>query len=311
MHSYAVKKLLVIGGTGLLGQYVVLEAAGRGWGVTATYHDMEEKLDTANLVQLDVRNEDEVHRTINDLRPDFVILAGGLTDLDHCETHPQDAWAVNAEGTLNVAAACKVVNVPLMYISTDAVFNGEKGEHYYEFDTPDPQNIYAKTKLEGERLTVDADYRNIVCRIATLYGWNRFAEKPNFVTWALGELRASRPLDLYTDRRSGPTYAPHCAKVLMAMIEKGARGIYHVSGHECLDRYEMGLKVAEVFELDAGLCRRATFDESKMIARRGKNLCLSVQKAEGEFDLRMIKFEDGLRAMRATEPGTENGSEIF
>lgn len=311
MYSHVVNKLLVIGGTGLLGQYVVLEATGRGWAVTATYHDSDEKLGTANLVHLDVRDENEVRHTINDLRPDFVILAGGLTDLDYCETHPQDAWAVNAEGTLNVAASCKLANVPLMYISTDAIFNGEKGEHYYEFDTPDPQGIYAKTKLEGERLTVDADYRNIVCRIATLYGWNRLAEKPNFATWALGELRAGRPLDLYADRRSSPTYAPHCAKVLMTMIEHGARGIYHASGNECLDRYEMGLKVAEVFELDASLCRRSTSDESNTIARRGKNLCLSVQKTEGEFDLRMIKFEDGLRSMRSTEPGTENGSEYF
>jgi dTDP-4-dehydrorhamnose reductase len=290
---------------------MVLEATARGWGVTATYHDMDDKLGTANLVHLDVRDESEVRQTINDVRPDFVILAGGLTDLDYCETHPQEAWAVNAEGTLNMAASCKLANVPLMYISTDAIFNGEKGEHYYEFDTPDPLSIYAKTKLEGERLTIDADYRNIVCRIATLYGWNRFHEKPNFTTWALGELRAGRPIDLYADRRSSPTYAPHCANVLLTMIERGARGTYHTSGNECLDRYKMGLKVAEVFELDASLCRKASAEGTDDPAPRGKNLCLSVQKAEGEFDLRMIKFEDGLRSMRSTEPGTENGSDVF
>jgi dTDP-4-dehydrorhamnose reductase len=97
-------KLLVIGGTGLLGQYLVLEANGRGWDVTSTYHDHDDKLGTAHQVHLDVRDENEVRGTINDLRPDLVILAGGMTDLDECETHPQEAWEVNAEGTLNVAA---------------------------------------------------------------------------------------------------------------------------------------------------------------------------------------------------------------
>jgi dTDP-4-dehydrorhamnose reductase len=309
MHPHIVNSLLVIGGTGLLGQYLVLEGNLRGWKVTSTYHDHDDKLSTASTVHMDVRDEDEVRRTINDLRPEAVILTGGMTDLDECETHPQEAWAVNAEGTLNVAATCKLADIPLMYISTDAVFNGEKDEHYFEFDTPDPMGIYGQTKLEGERLTLDADYRNIVCRISTLYGWNRQSDKLNFVTMILKELRAGRPVDLYADRRSAPTYAPHCAKVLLSMFEKGARGVYHTSGRECLDRYEAGLKVAEAFGLDPSLCRRASSDDVPRVARVGKNLCLSVQKAEGEFDLRMMTLEEGLRAMKETEPGTEDDSE--
>jgi dTDP-4-dehydrorhamnose reductase len=295
MHLQSVNRLLVIGGTGLLGQYLVLEGNAQGWDVIATYHDHDAQIGNKNLVHLDVRDEDEVRRTINELRPQLVILAGGMTDLDECETHPQEAWAVNAEGTLNVAATCKLASVPLMYISTDAVFSGQNTEPYYEFDSPDPLGIYAQTKLEGERLTLDADHRNMVCRVSTLYGWNRVTDKKNLVTWVVSELRAGRPVDLHADRRSNPTYAPHCAKALLTMFEKGGRGLYHASGRECFDRYEVGLKIAEAFGLDPSLCRKASSDDLPRPAPRGKYLCLNVQKAEGEFDMRMLPLADGGR----------------
>jgi len=304
-----VNRLLVIGGSGLLGQNLVLEAESRGWETTATYHDHDEQIGTSRLLHLDVRDEDEVRAVLRQVWPEQVILAGGMTDLDECERRPGDAWAVNAEGTLNVAAACKLANIPMMYVSTSAVFNGEKGEPYYEFDTPDPLGIYAQTKLEGERLTLDADYRNAVCRVSDLYGWNRRSDKANFITWVLGELREGRPIDLYADRKSTFTYAPHCAKVLLSVMEKEGRGIYHAAGRECLDRYEAGLMIAREFGLDTSLCLEGTSDDAPTVARRGKNLCLNVQKAEAEFDLRMMTFADGLKAMRETEPGTEDGSE--
>jgi dTDP-4-dehydrorhamnose reductase len=309
MHVHCVNRLLVIGGTGLLGQYLVLDGNARGWEVLSTFHNHDDRLGTKNLMHLDVRDEDEVRRSINALKPTWVVLTGGLTDLEECETHPQEAWAVNAEGTLNVAATCKLASIPLMYISTDAVFNGENTEPYYEFDSPDPQGIYAQTKLEGERLALDADYRNVVCRVSSLYGWNRQTDKQNLVTWALTEMRAGRPVELYADRMSCPTYAPHCAKILLTMLEREARGLYHTSGRECIDRYQAGLRIAETFGFDATLCRKATSDDHPRIAKRGKYLCLNVQKAEGEFDLRMMAFKDGLREMKETEPGTEDGSE--
>ncbi|MBI0583281.1 MAG: SDR family oxidoreductase [Methanomassiliicoccus sp.] len=298
-------KLLIIGGTGLLGQYLVLEAYQRGFEVTATFHDNDAKLGTRSLVHLDVRDEAEVNEVVRSTSPEVVILAAGITDLDRCENNPQEAWAVNAEGAYNVTAACKSADIPMMYISTDAVFNGHKSERYYEFDTPDPLGIYAQTKLEGERLALDADHRNTVARVSLLYGWNRTSEKKNFVTWAIEEMRARRPVPLFTDRLTTPTYAPHCAQVLLKMLRGGSRGIYHVSGPDCMDRFEMGMAIAQEFGLEQSLCQRGSVNDADLAARRGRNLCLSSQKAESEFDLRMMHFRDGIKAMRSTEPGHE------
>ena len=302
-------RLLIIGGTGLLGQYLMLEAYQRGWEVTATYHDNDAKIGTRTLVHLDVRDEGEVGEVIRSARPEAVIHAAGITDLDVCETNPQEAWEINAEGTLNVAATCKVNEIPLLYVSTDAVFNGHKSERYQEIDPPDPLSIYAQTKLEAERITLDADHRNMVTRVSLLYGWNRVLAKENFVTWALTRLRNGMEIPLFVDRRNCPTYAPYCAKVLLKMMERGGRGLYHVAGADCLDRYEMGLKVAEVFGFTPSLCRISSMEEAGLIARRGKNLCLSSQKAEGEFGVRMMGFEEGLKAMLSTDPSNPSEDE--
>lgn len=298
-------KLLIIGGTGLLGQYLVLEASQPGWEVTATYHDNDAKLGTKNLVHMDVRDEAEVNEVLRAAQPEAVIHTAGITDIDHCENNPQEAWEVNAEGTYHVVSACKAAGVPVLYVSTDAVFNGQKEERYYEFDTPDPLSIYAQTKLEAERLTLDADHRNTVARISLLYGWNRLLEKRNFVTWLIDEMRVGREVELFTDRRTTPTYAPHCAQVLLKMVRGGSRGLYHVAGADCMDRYEMGMAIADVFGLKCGLCKHGSVQSANLVAKRGRNLCLSSQKAEAEFDIRMMHFRDGLKAMRSTEPGHE------
>jgi dTDP-4-dehydrorhamnose reductase len=298
-------KLMIIGGTGLLGQYLVLEASQRGWEVTATYHDNDAKMGTRTLVHMDVRDEAEVNEVIRSAVPNAVIHTAGITDLDVCENNPKEAWEVNVEGTFAVASVCKNAGVPMLCVSTDAVFNGQKGERYYEFDTPDPLGIYAQTKLEAERLTLDADHRNTVARISLLYGWNRLSEKRNFMTWLLEEMRAGNQVELFTDRKTTPTFAPHCAQVLLKMLQGGSRGIYHVAGPDCMDRYEMGMAVADVFNLKCALCKQGSVKNADLIARRGANLCLSSQKAESEFDLRMMHFRDGLKAMRSSEPGSE------
>jgi dTDP-4-dehydrorhamnose reductase len=254
---------------------------------------------------MDLRDEDEVRATIHAENPKQVIHAAGITDLDRCETNPSEAWSVNAEGTFHVASVCQTAKIPLLYTSTDAVFNGQKGEKYYEFDTPDPLGIYAQTKLEAERITLDASHKNTVARLSLLYGWNLLSDRWSFVTWVVSELKAGRPVKLFTDRRTTPTYAPHCAQALLKMAAGGSRGLYHVGGPDCMDRFEMGMAIADIFGLDAKLCQRASVNEAELAAPRAKNLCLSSQKVEAEFAFRMMHFRDGLKAMRSTEPGHE------
>lgn len=295
------QRVMIIGAAGLLGQYLSAKAVERGLDVTATFNRTRPEQKEVPLVHLDITDPDAVDTVISKAAPDVVFLPSALTSVDHCETHPQQAWAVNAEGTFNVASACKNVGARLFYVSTDYVFNGEKGEKYYEFDTPDPINVYAQTKLEGERLTLDANRRNIVARVSVLYGWNRVSDKTNFVTWAINEMRRGIEVKLFGDQNVTPTYAPNAADVMLKMAQENGTGLYHVAGPNCLSRYEMGLRIAEEFGLDASLCKKVRTEDVELPAKRGRVTCLDINRAQAEFNITMSSFATGLAEMRATE----------
>jgi dTDP-4-dehydrorhamnose reductase len=189
----------------------------------------------------------------------------------------------------------------VLYVSTDYVFSGAKGSPYMEFESPDPLSIYARTKLEGERLAMDASTRNIVCRVSVLYAWNRVSQKQNFVTWVIDSLRRGKEVPLFHDQIVSPTYAPYCAKVLLGLLESNSRGVFHTSGPDCVSRHDIGMKIAEVFGLDASLIKKTATDDSGLVAKRPYCSCLDVRKVEGELNMKMLSLEEGLRDMRSTE----------
>lgn len=295
------QRVMIIGAAGLLGQYLTAKAVERGLDVTGTFRSTRPEQKEVPLVHLDITDPYAVETAIARASPDVVFLPSALTNVDECETHPQQAWAVNAEGTFNVASACKSVGARLFYISTDYVFNGEKGEKYYEFDTPDPVSAYGQTKLEGERLTLDANRRNIVARVSVLYGWNRVSGKTNFVTWVINELRRGSEVKLFGDQSVTPTYVPNAADVMLTMAEMNGAGLYHVAGPNCMNRFEMGLRIAEEFGLNVSLCKRVRTEDVALPAKRGRVTCLDINRVQAEFNITMTSFAAGLADMKATE----------
>jgi len=134
--------LLVTGARGMVGSYVEEVFGG-------------EKLVMTDIPEMDVTDKDKVFGLVSKHRPDFVLHLAAETDVDLCETKIDHAYRVNAIGAYNVALACKEFGAKIIYISTGGVFNG-KGKHVNtEFDAPDPQNVYAKAKYEGEKLIKD------------------------------------------------------------------------------------------------------------------------------------------------------------
>ncbi|MDH7507809.1 MAG: dTDP-4-dehydrorhamnose reductase [Methanomassiliicoccales archaeon] len=290
-------RIAVIGASGLLGQYVVSEAGTKGHEVLGTFRNVPAQFEGVRTEFLDITNHDQVESVLGKFEPDQVILSAAQTNVDLCEKNPSEAWSINAEGTLNVASFCQSIGAKLLYVSTDYVFNGMKKGRYSESDDPDPLGIYAQTKLEGERITLDSSSVNLVCRVSTLYGWNRVSKKRNFVTWVIESLRRGESISLFADQFVSPTYAPHCAHVLVSLLECGAHGIYHTSGPDCLSRYEIGLKVAEVFQLDNSLIRAISTKDSGLVARRPCYSCLDVEKVEEKLGFKMLSLIDGLRRM--------------
>ncbi len=297
------ERLLVVGASGLLGSRLVSEARLRGrYEVHGTYNPVVDGRDFEGLEPLDMCSEEEVGRLFDRLRPEVVVLTAAMTDVDGCERRPELAHRVNAEGPRIVAGVCGGHGSRLVHVSTDYVFDGEKGAKYTEEDEPRPISVYGASKLAGERAVLSVLPEAVVARTAVLYGWNPLEDKDNFVTWVLRKLRAGEKATLFEDQRISPTFADDLARTLLDLAKRNVKGIWHVSGPDCLDRPTCGWMIAMEFGLDERLIMPVPSSSVPLPARRPKDSCLDVSKVESLLGRRMMSFEPGLKAMRESEP---------
>jgi len=298
-------RLLVIGGSGLLG-FKVAELAVDEFEAYSTYNFRPAKLEGCNFVKLDKTLRDDTLAMVKKIKPDVVIDTAALHDVDYCETHRDEAWKVNVEGTRNVADACKKVGAKMIFISTDYVFDGKKG-FYSEDDAPNPLHYYAQTKLEGENVVKGAGIKYAIARPSVIYGWNpselaglksSSGKSMNFVIWAVNKLKKKEEINIVTDQYSSPTLADNLAEVLLVLSKSKKQGVYHTAGKSCLNRFTFAKKIAEVFEFDGSLIKPVTSDMFKQVAERPKRCCLDVSKAERELKVKFLTVEEGLMRMK-------------
>jgi len=280
------EKLFITGGSGLLGS----KFRDGEYETIKTHHQNPSK----NSVLLDITSKEDTKKKITSLSPDVVIHTAALTDVDYCEDHHQEAWNVNAKGTENIVNACKKIDCKLIYVSTDFVFDGEKG-NYTEKDETNPLNYYALTKLNGEEFVRNSNLDYAITRVSVLYGWH---EKPNFVTWVMGELKKNKKINIVTDQYNSPTLADNAAEALIRIYEKDKSGIYHVAGDERISRFHFAVNIAEIFNLDGDLINPIRSDELIQRARRPKDTSLCVEKAKRDLKMDLLNTKEGLREMR-------------
>lgn len=291
------KSLLVIGGKGLLGQYVTARARGHH-SVIATCRPPTPPLQRVAAEPLDVTDPVAINALVERIRPWGIILAAAPTAVDYCEDHPAEARAVNAQAPAAVAQAARTVGARLIHISTDYVFDGQHGS-YTEDDSPAPLGVYGKTKLEGERGLLAQHPGACVVRMSALYGWNRLSARTNFATWILGELQAGREVPLWTDQVITPTYAGDAAPLLLTLLDRGAQGLFHLASADRLNRFEFGRTLAEVFDLPVAKVKASSMADARLRAARPPDSCLSVGRLRKELGVAMPTARESLRAMRA------------
>ena len=294
------KRLLVIGASGLLGSKIVARGKIR-FNVVGTCNPECDGRSDWRLEPLDMGSKDEVERLVEKVKPEFVILTAAMTNVDACEKEPLKANRVNATGPELVARSCRNAGARLVHVSTDYVFDGSKSRKYREDDVPRPISVYGMSKLAGERAVLSTLPQSVVARTAVLYGWSPLEDKGNFVTWVLKKLRAGEKATLFQDQWISPTFADDLANALLNLVENNASGIWHVAGPDCLDRPGCGRIIAKTFGLDEKLVLPVPSSSVSLPARRPKNSCLDVSKVEKLLNRKMVSFEDGLKIMREQE----------
>jgi dTDP-4-dehydrorhamnose reductase len=287
-----VQKLLITGTSGLLGNKIV-KAAKHNYEVIPTHNT---KPLHPNSVKLEITNLTEALKVFNKLEPNIVIHTASETNVDKCEIEKEHAWKTNAEGTRNIAEACQKVNAKLVCISTDYVFDGEKGL-YDEEDKPNPVNYYGLTKLEGEKQVIKHCKNYAILRTSVLYGWHPW--KQNFTTWIINQLKQGKETTVVNDHYNTPTWAGNLAEIAIEVAERNLHGLYHASGRERISRYEFAKQIARTFNLNADLVKPVKMSQlTAWVAKRPKDSSLNTGKIQKQLKTKPLNITEGLNKMK-------------
>jgi dTDP-4-dehydrorhamnose reductase len=191
--------------------------------------------------EADLTNAEEVRRTLGEIRPEVIVHAAAIPDLDACEADPAKAFLVNVHGTRHVVQTAREWGAAVAYISTDAVFDGKKQIPYLESDPAAPPTVYGRTKLRAEQL-VRALSKHWVFRVSVLFG----PGKTNFVEKGLRRIAAGETYLVAADQVGSATYTLDAARKILEVIEAGRYGLYHLSNSEPCSRLDLARRAAEI-----------------------------------------------------------------
>lgn len=290
-------RVLVTGSGGLLGSKLVPLLASRGYEVVAVYREHPPpgaggvkpvKLDITDWVRL----EDLILKT----RPDVVVHAAAYTDVDGCERDRARAWRVNVEATRSIVRASRVVNAHLVYVSTDYVFDGEKGL-YREGDTPSPVNYYGLTKLVAEELVRSSELLYTVVRPSAIYGVG--GSKKSFAEYVAEKLSRGERVRALVDQYVSPTYNGLLAEALVEIVELRPLGVLHVAGPR-MSRLEFARRVAEALGLPVELVEPASMGElaARWLAKRPRDSSLDTSRARNVLKTPFHDLDIALQCFR-------------
>ena len=247
-------KILIAGAGGMLGKDLAAEL------------ENAHELIKTDVGELDITDLRSVMNFTVKTRPDMIINAAAVTNVDACETEAELAFRVNAVGARNLAAASCELAAPILHFSTDYIFDGEKGSPYIESDAPNPLGVYGKSKLEGEEHVRRHANRHYILRIQSTYG----EHGKNFVTTIIKAAREKGVLTVVNDQRSSPTYTKDVCGFVSRLIEQPGYGTYHVSNSGGPSWYEFAGEIIKQTGLANVKLEPCSAKDYKRPARRPK-----------------------------------------
>jgi dTDP-4-dehydrorhamnose reductase len=287
-------KLLITGASGLYGSKLAQLGVEKGYEVYST--DVQEMKVCGNFVKMDISNKIVVEETFKQVKPDVVIHAATLTDVDKCELNKELAWEINVEGTRNILEAAKAEDTFVIYISTDYVFSGEKGK-YKETDRPNPIQYYGLTKLKSEEL-VKTQEEYFIGRPSVIYGSTSATGKVNFVLWVIETLRKGGRVKIVSDQWNTPTLNTNLAEMTLEAAERRLTGTYHTCGATRVSRFEFAQLIAQTFDLDKNLIDTAKSSDFNWPAKRPTDSSLDTSKAQQILQKKPLEIREALKQLK-------------
>lgn len=271
-------RVLVTGVKGQLGHDVVHELTGRG-------HDAV----GVDIEEMDITNAASVQKVLTDADVDAVIHCAAYTAVDAAEDNEELCRRVNAQGTENIAKVCKSLDIKMMYIGTDYVFNGQGTRAWEPDDEREPLNVYGQTKYEGE-LAVEKNLKKFfIVRIAWVFGVNG----KNFIKTMLNLGKTRDSLTVVNDQIGSPTYTYDLARLLVDMIETDRYGRYHATNEGECSWYEFACEIFRQASM-AVTVSPVSSSEYPAKAKRPTNSRMNKEKLDANGFARLPAWQDAL-----------------
>jgi dTDP-4-dehydrorhamnose reductase len=288
------KKILLTGSSGFLGGHVYQQGKNR-YEICPIYFHNKPIDAPATWRCLDLADQSALMASLEQIQPDIVIHSAAISNLDTCEANPDFAHHVNVDATSYLAEYAARNAVRLIFISSDMVFNGEKGM-YSEDEPVSALAVYGKTKILAEELIRKKCSNYAILRSALIYG-KPAINGTSFSEWIRKRLEKEEKVTLYIDQYRTPILAENLAEAILELAEHDFVGTLHLAGPNRVDRLTFGRQLCQAGNYDENLLQSATIKEGCFAAPRPVDVSLCIKKAQSILATRFLSTEEGLERM--------------
>ena len=291
------ENILITGGSGLLALNWAATMREK-FNITLGLHNRIVNLKDTKSILLNLETKEVLTEVFDELQPQLVIHAAGLTNVEACEANPTFAKYINVDLTKNLVMVCANLNIPMVYISTDHLFSGN--ESLIDEDFPvSPVNVYAKTKAEAEAYVQNTYPEAFIIR-TNFYAWGT-SYRHSFSDMVINNLRAGKKISLFKDIYYTPVLVEPLVHTVHELVQKKAQGIFNVAGDDRISKYDFGLKLAREFNLDNDLIDEGKIIDRQSLVNRPHDMSLSSKKVSNYLGKKMGGLDQHILKLRAQE----------
>lgn len=289
-------RILITGANGLLGQKIVKHCIERNieFLATSTGENRNNDCPNKNFQELDICKKEIVIQLVESFKPTAIINTAAMTNVDACESEKEKCYDINVLGVQNLSDASVKHNIHLVHLSTDFIFDGERGK-YAEDDKANPLSVYGQSKYDSEAILKNATSDNwAVIRTIIVYGKGNNLSRSNLVLWAKEALQKNTELKIVNDQYRSLTWADDLAVACLSAVEKKAKGVFHVSGDEIHSILNWVKIIAKKYNFSTDQIKEISTESLSQAAPRPPKTGFNLSKAKRELDYRPTPFLETL-----------------
>lgn len=291
-------KVAITGASGMLGA-AILDRFSDHFQVFATSRSKGLCRNNITWTLFDILDQEKLTHWLIQDKPDVVIHCAAMVNVDECEKEITKAEALHINTTKIIADTIAKWQGRLVYISTDAVFDGKKLGFYTETDQPNPLSVYGRTKYLGEIEALNTSKNNLVLR-TTIFGHQSIPGRSSFADWLLDGVQNQKQLTLFADVEFTPIHVTHFSDILFKLLTSypEIKGLFHLSGSTKLSKYDFGMQLASKFGFSIENISPSTLAQANLLALRAKNMTLSSKKLAKLLNRQFPSAQAGMACLK-------------